>query len=182
MALNLSNNASEGKGKEELARKVKALEQQNEALKMTHLREVRQLSLTNAALEKEVQRLSDEIHALMVENRRLKVKLDDCYKYADDSDSDEVDHPSCEPLPCHQQPPLLSYPISSSASYLPASKPSKRSSKSNSKKGDDGAMGWGSLGLVGLGIAGAALGVSSLMSQKSSSSDDDEKSKKRGWF
>ena len=146
---------SDKKETEVLARKLWISEQENAVLRENHIRDVRHVSDRNVALEKKVQSLGAEVRRLDAENRRLKKKLNDYYRY--DSDStyprDESDY---------------------GASYNPV--------KPKPKNTDDDVTGWGAaaLGALGLGVAGA---VGAALVSKSFSSDDKKKSKKdSSWF
>jgi regulator of replication initiation timing len=134
----LKESKSDEKGIEVLACnwKVKSLEEENTALQIDHMREVRRLSDRNVALERKIQSLGAEVLRLDEENQRLRKKLNDYYNPCD-SDSDDTDY---------------------GASYKPA--------KPKPKKTDDDMGWGAALGAVGLGLVGAAgvAGVAALMS------------------
>ena len=202
----LKQSKSEGKDREELAQRVKNLEQENADLEADHFFEVQRLEIRNAALEKKIQSLYAEIRRLDTENQRLKTKLNDYYKPSYDSDSDDVDYgASYKPTSSYGHSGYASMPTSgyshggyssdklshsgyssSSSHYKASSELSPYYAQPKPKKTDsskDSGVGWGTAAAIGLGLGIAgAIGVGALMS-KSSSSDDEKKSKKdSSWF
>ena len=188
-ALKLSK--SEETDNRELALRVKSLEQHIAALQDDHFLEVQYFSDQNVTLEEKVQGLSAEMHRLDAENRRLRAKLNDYYKF---SGNDDVDHASSSSVAEHT-PRYHHSSYSSEASYsryptsstLYKSPPKSTSSRvkpklKQSDSDQDSGIGWGTaLGALGLGIAGGVAGALALASQ-SSSSDEKRKSKKDSWY
>ena len=168
--------AQKRSGDDKLAEQVRSLEDKISELQMDHFRQVR-------ALKDEVTRQRAEIKRLGGENQRLKAKLDEFhhFAYSDDSMDDED---VCDVGVAAKPYNHVTRPsnLASRPSYDIAKPPRPKSSYATAKPTDsdkEDALGWGTaLGILGVGLAGAA-GVAALVS---GSSSDKKKKKNDDWF